>query len=427
VISRTSVMRYKNVRRSLPEIAQELNVEAVLEGSVLHAAQHVRVSIQLIRASNDEHIWADNYDAPLSDVIALQKTIAQQVAREVKAKLTPQEQRHLTKVETVDPEAYKDYLRGCYFANKRTPDTLKKAIEFFQRAIGKQPDYASAYAGLAEVYVWLNLMSVLPYSATYPQASTAVRKALELAEGLTEGLLANAFITSVYEAHRPSTTEEFERALASNPGSARVHQMYSIHLVMSGRYSEAEAEFERAIELDPLSPSINADGGWMFYLARKYDRALEELQRTVEMEPLFRYAHYRLGFLYMKRRMFAEAAAEFKGILDHTPDEPGPIAALLHAQALAGNLDEALELFSKLQSLSTVRFVAPSHMAFACVGLKEWNRALEWLEKAYDEHDSMLKPILVDPLCDGLRTEPRFQHVLQRLSLPCLTMRAATG
>src|SRR5438270_440350 len=318
VISRTSVMVYKGARKPLPQIARELNVDAVVEGTVLRSGDQVRITAQLIQAPADKHLWAESYEGNLRDTLALQKKVASAIAEQIRIELTPQEQAGLKKAKVVNPEAYEAYLKGRYFWNKRTADGLKAALAYFNQAIEEDPNYAQAHAGLADSY---NLLGdweygVLAPSEAYPKAKAAAIKALEQDNTLGEAHTSLAFSLDVFDWDWDSAEKEFGRAMELNPGYATAHQWYAWHLSEMARNSEAIAEMRKAEHLDPLSLIINADMAEILLVAHLNDEAIEQSRKTVEMDPNFAIAHYQLGQAFVQKHNYNEAIGEFQKAIE---------------------------------------------------------------------------------------------------------------
>ena len=417
VISRTSVMRFKQAKKPLPEIARELNVDAVVEGSVLSSGGRVRITAQLIYAPTDRHLWAKSYERSLSDVLLLQSEVARAIADEIRITLTPQEELQLGGARRVNPEANDAYLRGKYYWGKRTPDDLKKAFEYFKQALGKDPRYAPAYLGIAEYY------SVLPFytgsapDEVFPKAKQAVSKALELDDTLAEAHGADAYTKAYYDWDWAGAEEEFKRSLALDPNNATVHHRYSRFLASLGRIDEALAEIKRARELDPLSLVAKANVGVVYYFGRRYDQAIDELKRLLETQPDFSVAHWGLGLAYEQKRMYWQAIEEFEKAAALEKDDPNSIASLGHAYAVTGNKGAALKTIDELNVLAKHGDVSPYQLAVVYVGLGEKDRAFESLEKAKVERSTLLTYLKMDPRFDSLRSDPRFQDLLRGMGL----------
>jgi len=420
VISRTSVMRFKGARPQggLEEIARQLKVDAVVEGSVLRSGDRVRITAQLIGAVPERHLWARSYERDLRDVLSLQGEIARAIADEVRAKLTPDVQARLTRARPVNPEAYEAYLRGRYFWNKRTEEGTKKGIEFFGQALEKDPAYALAYTGLADCYYLLADYRFVPWKEAYPRAKGAATKALELDETLAEAHTSLAVIKGEYEWDWLGAEREFKRAIEFNPNYATAHHWYSDYLGVMGRHEEAIAEIKRAQQLDPLSLIINAVAGYRFYWARRYDEAVEQLRKTLEMDPNFAVAHWLLGQTYEQTGEYQSAIAEYQKGRSASGGSVYLVAALGHAYAAAGKRREALKILGELKELSKHTYISPYSTGVIYIALGEKDQALEWLEKAYQERAAGIVILKVDPMLDPLRSDPRFQALLRRMNFP---------
>ncbi len=417
VISRTSAMQYKGAKKPLPEIARELNVDAVVEGSVMRVGERVRITAQLIEAATDQHLWAESYDRELCDILMLQSEVAKAIAHEIKIKLTPQEQACLTCVRQVDPEAHELYLKGRYHWNKRTDEGLHKAIDYFDRAIERDSSYAFAYAGVADCYNILGFYSLLPPKETFPKARTAAAKALEIDDVIAEAHASLAFVKLYYDWEWPAAERGFKRAIQLNPGYATAHHWYAEYLLASEQSDDAIAEFRRARELDPLSLIINAGVGWAFYFARQYDLATEQFKMTLDMDPNFIPARLFLGQAYQQKAMYEEAIAEFGKALDLSGSATEIMAELGHVYAVSGRKGEAQKVLDELKELSERRYVSPYGIAIVHIGLGDAEQAFAWLDRAYEERSHFMALIKVDPRLDCIRPDPRFENLLQRIGL----------
>jgi len=419
VISRTSTQRYKSSPDDLPQIAKRLGVSSILEGSVQKTGDRVRVTVQLINAASDAHLWAETYDRNLTDVFAAESDIAKMIADTLRAKLSGSEQQAIAVRPTQNAEAHQLYLRGRYFWNKRTGADLKKAIDYFNQAIGKDPNYALAFAGLADAYVLLSAYAEASPKESLPQAKAAALKALELDSTLGEAhaTLANALIA--YDLNFAEANQEFERAIELNPNYATAHQWYAeTGLVPLGQFEKAVAEVKRALELDPLSLVINADVGTTLTNARRYDQAIEQLRETVEMDPSFYYAHWTLGNALELKGLTEEAIAEYKEAIALN-DDPLPRALLGHLYAKIGRKNEALAILKQVRELresSKQRYVSPYNLALIHIGLGQKDEALQLLEETYQDRDGYdIAFIKVEPLLDPLRGDPRFETLVQKV------------
>jgi serine/threonine protein kinase/Tfp pilus assembly protein PilF len=418
VISRTSSMRYRGTDKFVPEIARELNVDGVLEGSVLRAGERVRITAQLIHAATDEHLWAESYERDLRDILSLQSEVAQAIAQEIKIKLTPQERARLGRVHRVDPEAHDAYLRGRFHWNKRTEEALTEAIAYFKNAIEKDPSYALAYAGLADAYNILGFYAVRPPRETFPKAKAAALKALELDDTLAEARASLGYAKSCYDWDWLASEKVFKQAIELNPGYPIAHQWYGSTLTMMGRHDEAIAEQRRAQELDPLSVVISASVGWLLYYARRFDEAIEQSRKTLEMDPNFALAHLWLGWAYEQTGRYKEASEEAKKAVTLSGGSPYYRASLGHAYAQSGMKVEAEKILEELNEVPQRMYVSPYFLAEIYTGLGENEEAFRWLERAYEERANLLVFLKVEPKVDPLRSDPRFQDLLRRMNFP---------
>jgi TolB-like protein/DNA-binding winged helix-turn-helix (wHTH) protein/Flp pilus assembly protein TadD len=418
VVSRQSVMHYKGTDKPLPEIARELNVDAVVEGSALHIGERVRITVQLIEAASDRNLWADNYDRELSDVLAMHSEVAQAIAREIKIAVTRGEEKRLARARAVNPAAYAAYLKGRFYWNRRTGKDVERAIEYFQEAIKENPKDALAYAGLADCYSAATYYAGRNPNEAFPKARVTAAKALEIDEGLGEAHARIAWVLAVYDWDWSAAEKEFKRATELNPGYATAHQLYSYFLSGMGRHDEALAHAKRAQELDPLSAVIAGHLGITSYLADQYDQAIEEYQKAINMHPNFARTHADLGQAYVQKGMYAEAIAANRKAVELSGGDAMRMAILAHANALSGRRGEALSILNELKVLSKQGYVQPLAVAMIYVGLGENDQALEWLEKGYDVRDGDMILLKVAPHWDPLRSDPRFQSLLRRLNFP---------
>jgi TolB-like protein/DNA-binding winged helix-turn-helix (wHTH) protein/Flp pilus assembly protein TadD len=418
VISRTSVMVYKGARKPLPQIARELNVDAVVEGTVLHSGDQVRITAQLIEASTDKHLWSQSYEGEFRDTLALQNRVAREIADQIRINLTPQEQAALKSVKVVNPEAYESYLKGRYFWNKRTADGLKAALAYFQQAIEEDPKYAQAYSGLADTYALLGdwQYAVMTPKEAFPKAKTAAIKALELDSALGEAHNSLAFVLDGFDWDFDSAGKEFRRAIELNPGYATAHHWYAWHLSLLGRYDEATAEMRKAENLDPLSLIINADLAELLVLAHSYDESIEQSRKTIEMDPNFALAHNQLAQAYLQKHMYDQAVAELQKAVQLSGGSPTCTANLARAYVLSGKRSEALELLSELKKRSNPGYSNASEIAMIYASLGDAAQAMNWLEKGYEERFN--PGVLLRPGFDPLRSDSRFQNLLHRIGLP---------
>jgi TolB-like protein/DNA-binding winged helix-turn-helix (wHTH) protein/Tfp pilus assembly protein PilF len=418
VISRTSVMVYKGARKSLPQIARELNVDAVVEGTVLRSGDRVRITAQLIEASTDKHLWSQSYEGELRDTLALQNRVASAIADQIRINLTPQEQAALKNVRVVNPEAYESYLKGRYFWNKRTADGLKVALAYFNQAIEEDPKYAQAYSGLTDTYALLGdwQYAVMTPKEAFPKAKAAAIKALELDSALGEAHNSLAFVLDGFDWDFDSAGKEFRRAIELSPGYATAHHWYAWHLSLLGRYDEAIAEMRKAENLDPLSLIINADLAELLVLAHSYDESIRQSRKTIEMDPNFALAHNQLAQAYLQKHMYAEAVAELQKAVRLSGDSPTCIANLARAYVASGNRSEAVKLLDDLKKRSNPGYSNVSEIAMIYASLGNTDQAMNWLEKGYEERFN--PGVLLRPGFDPLRSDSRFQNLAHRIGLP---------
>jgi len=409
VISRTSVMPYKGVRKPLPQIARELNVDAVVEGTVLHSGKQVRITAQLIRAPADKHLWAQSYEGDVSDTLALQKKVARAIVEQIRIKLTPQEDAVLENVKVVNPEAYENYLKGRYFWNKRTADGLKKASYYFNRAIEGDPNYSLPYTGLADIH----------QLSDHPQlAREEVQKALDLDDQLPEAHNSLARLLYLFNRDWEGADREFKRALELDHNYAPAHHWYSMYLAVEGRKEQALAEAQKASELDPLSPVVGANLAKILQEAGQNDKAIEQAKKTLDLEPDSAVTHAVLGVVYQDKRMYAEAITEYKRALQ-LGGPPGEVRGLLgYAYAVSGNRTDAEKIIAELKALWPRHTHAALDLAVVFSGLGNKENALYWLEKAQEMHVSDLIGIRQDSHFVEVRSDPRFQALVQRADAP---------
>jgi TolB-like protein/DNA-binding winged helix-turn-helix (wHTH) protein/Tfp pilus assembly protein PilF len=421
VISRTSVMVYQGARKPLPQIARELNVDAVVEGTVLRAGDRVRITAQLIDAATDKHLWSQSYEGELRDTLALQDRVARAIAEQIKINLTPREQAALKSGKAVNPEAYESYLKGRFFWNKRTAEALRVAQAYFNQAIEEDPKYAQAYSGLADTYALLGdwQYAVMTPAQAYPKAKAAALKAVELDSTLGEAHNSLAFVLDGFDWDLDAGGKEFRRALELSPGYATAHQWYAWHLALLGRYDEAIVEMKKAQSLDPLSLIINADLAELLVIARSYDESIKQSRKTIEMDQNFAMAHNQLGQAYLQQHLYAQAIVELQKAVELSAGSPACIANLARAYALSGRKDEALKLLDRLQTSSTPCYSHASEIAAIYISLRDRNQAMNWLEKGYAERFN--PGVLIRPAFDPLHTDPRFQNLLHRVGLPSST------
>jgi TolB-like protein/Tfp pilus assembly protein PilF len=415
VISRTSTQRYQSKPRNLAQIAKQLGVANILEGSVQKVADQVRISVQLINAQTDAHLWADTYDRKLTDVFLVETDIAKTIADSLKAKLTRSERQAIAVRPTANPEAYELYLKGRFLWNKRTGADLRKAIDYFNHAIAKDPNYALAHAGLADCYDLLCEYSELSPNESYPKAKAAAIRALELDDTLGEAHTSLAYSLLNYDWDWRSAEREYQRAIQLNPNYATAHQWYAECLSMLGRHTEAIAEIKRAQQLDPLSLIINQGVGGKYLYARRYDEAMAQFHRTLELYPHFPPTHQRLGWCYAQKRMYDEAIAEMQRAVELSGNSTQMIAALGYSYAAAGRRDTAQGIIAELERRSKESYVDNYFVATIFAALGDKDEAFALLNKACAERSYWMPWLNIDFQLDNLRSDSRFDALVQRV------------
>jgi TolB-like protein/DNA-binding winged helix-turn-helix (wHTH) protein/Tfp pilus assembly protein PilF len=414
VIARTSVMHYKNNQTALGQIGQDLGVQYVIEGSVRRDANNVRVTAQLIQTKDQTHVWGRQYDRELKGFLALQGEIAQEIADEIQ--ITLGDHKSAAAQPALSPqnyEAYDLYLKGQYFFNKRTAASLQEAIGYFAQATTKDPNYARAYAGLADSYALMGGYSGRPQAEFMPRARAAALRALQIDDRLPEAHTALALIVQNYDWDWQTAEKEFRRAIELNPNYATAHHWYAEHLMWRGHFDEALQESERARQLDPLSLIIAADNGAILYFSRQYDRAIEKWRSVLEMDPDFQRAHLIVG-AYVEKGMFAEALADTEKVRPFTA-VPNYLSWRAYIYGRSGQSAQARRTLRELLQSNRSRPVDPMMFALAYLGMGDKDQVLAWLEKAYAEHSNELTTLRVSPAYDPLRSDPRFQDLMHRV------------
>ena len=416
VISRTSVMPYKRARKPLPQIARELNVDAVVEGTVLRSGSQVRITAQLIEAQVDKHLWSETYDGDLRDTLTVQNNVARAIAEQIRINLNAQEQASLTHGKVVDPQAHEAYLKGRYFWNKRTGDDLEKAVEYFSQAIELDPNYAQAYSGLADSYALLGdwEYGVLAPTEALPRAKAAAVKALQLDDTLAEAHTSLAFCLDVFDWDWKSAGTEFRRAIELNPGYATAHHWYAWHLSSLGKNDEAIAEMRKAQSVDPLSLIINVELAELLLITHVIDQSIDQSRKTLEMDVNFPLAHNQLGVAYLEQQKREEAIAELQKAVQLSSGNPTCTANLARAYAAAGSTNEAMQLLGDLKK-PRGGYSNASEIAMVYAALGDKDHAMMWLNRAYSERFN--PSVLLRPGFDPLRADPRFQDLERRVGL----------
>ena len=416
VVSRTSAMLYKGARRPLREIARELDVDTIVEGTVLRVGHRVRITAQLIDAGKEAHLWAESYERHLRDVLHLQAEVAEAIAKQVQVKLTPQERADLAQTKSVNPEAYEAYLKGRYHWLRRSGEELPKAVRYFEQAIEIDRSYATAYAGLADSLSGLGVYFAAPQQGCGKAKQLALR-AIEMDPGLAEAHCSFAWATAWYDYDFCTAEREFERALELNPRYATAHLWYGFCLGAMGRYEESYAEFKRAIRLDPHNTYTYATFGFVFYLTRRYDDAVKQFKKSLELDPGIGQAYCGLGWAYTQQSMYDDAIVTISKAVELAPRATLFLGFLGEAHAAAGHREEAQKILDQLLDEKT-RYVSPHFVARIYLTLGNKEKALTWLETAFRERASLMVLLNTDPRFDELRSEPRFQALIRGMKFP---------
>ena len=417
IISRASVMHYEREGKTMKEIAAELGVQYVLEGSVRKSGSDLRITTQLIDAGQDVYLWADNYRGTIEQIFDIQENVAARIVKALKMRLTPDEKRNLKRRATANTEAYQLYLKGRFFWNKRSTDGLLKAIQYFEEAIEQDPLYAPAWAGIADTYNLLGEYGTTSRKETYARARSAVQKALELDDRLAEAHTSLAFLIMLNEWDWSNSEKEFKRAISLNPNYPTAHHWYAQWLMFRGRIDEALQEASKAVELDPFSAAILKDKGLTLYYARDCDSAIEYARKTLELDQSFAPAHRLLSLSYLGKKMFAEAIDANERWMAMAGNEIEATIGLAQIYAAAGRRVEALVLVARLspEQLSAGNFMRGLAVVHAALG--DNDTAFAWLDKCYDARAEALCTLRIDPKIDGLRADPRFAALLKKVGL----------
>jgi TolB-like protein/predicted Zn-dependent protease len=413
VIARTSTQRFKSAPDDLQQIANQLGVTNILEGTVQKAGDQVRVNVRLINAMTDAHLWAETYDRKLTDIFAVESEIAKTVAETLQARLTGSEKNSIAKTPTVNPEAYELYLKGKFFAEKRTGADLRKSIEYYDQAIAKDPDYPLAYVGLADSHLLLSVYGALSPKEAASPARAALNKALELDDSLAQAHASSGLLATL-ELDLNRAITELERAIQLNPNNATAHHWIALPLMAIGQSDRAIIEGKRAIELDPLSLICNADLGWIYFNARRYDEAEAQARKTLEMDPRFYVAHFYLGEALQFQGKLTDGIAECQKSVELNND-PFSFAMLGQAYARQGKTDEARKVLAHLREQAKSQYISPYAFAVVLTALGKKTQAIDELERGYDEGGFYISLIKVDPRFDDLRGDPRFEALVQKV------------
>jgi TolB-like protein/Tfp pilus assembly protein PilF len=416
VMSKSAVSRYKGKEPDVPAVGRALGVRAVLTGRITQRGDNLTVSAELVDAADNSHLWGEQYDRKLADVLAVQNDIAHQIADKLRLRLSNTQMAHMTKRQTANPEAYQLYLKGRYFAGQFTPDSLSKGMNYFRQAIALDPTYALAYDGMSYYYDLIEDTDDTP-SAVMLKAKEAALKAVALDDSLVEPHVELASAYFSYDFDWPAAEREFERAFSLNPNYAAAHEYYGWYLLTQGRTDQAIQEGQRAAQLDPLSPEIHSLLGWVLYFARRYDQAAEELHKCLELDPNYWMGDYQLGLAYAQLGRFDDAIAAQRKAAKLFASASWIQTEIARENAIAGKIPEARQALQDLLKRSRTTHVVPYGIATVYAALGDKDQAFAQLEQAYSQRSFFLDFLKVDPELDSLRSDPRFQSLLSRMKM----------
>ena len=418
IMAQSTVFRYKGRGVDPQAVGRDLNVRAVLTGRIMQSGGSLRIGAELVDVATGLQLWGAQYDRKPGDIFSIQDEISNEISDKLRLKLTRAEKKRLTKRQTDDPEAYRLYLKGRHHWNKWTEDGFYKAIDYFQQAVEKDPAYALASAGIADSYILLGWNSYLPPKDAFPKAKIAAMAALRLDPDLGEAHTPMAAVLWLYDWQWPEAQAEFKRSIALNFAHATASHWYAECLMTMGHQAEAIAGMKKSQELDPLSLIISVAIGWAHYMARQYDAAIEQLHRTMELDPNYPVTYWILGLILRKLGRYKQAITEGEKGVKFSGGSPMLTAALAQTLATAGRKKEAIQILEDLTKLAQQKYIAPCFFAGIHIGLGENDRAIECLEKSFEEHSHWLIYLHIDPSMDALRSDPRFQDLLRRIGLP---------
>ena len=418
VVARSTVFRYKGKDIDPQKAGSDLHVRAVVSGRLLQRGNTLIVRAELINVATGGQLWGGQYNRKPEDVFALQEDLSREISEKLRLQLTGEERQRLTKRYTEDSEAYRLYLKGRYHWNKRSPEGLQKAVEYFRQALDRDPAYSLAYAGLADTYAYLSFFNVVAPREAMPKAKTAAVKGLEIDKALAEAHVSLGYISFTYDGDWPAAGKHFEQALTLNPAYTRGHTFYTFYLSSSGRSEEALEVAKGALDLDPASPAVSHSLAVQLYLARKFDRAIEQAHDTLEMDANFAISYAVLGEVYLSKGMYREGLSALEKYSALSRSGAASLALLGYAHARLGERKESLQVIEALKAASKQSFVPALFVALVYAGLEDKDQAFTWLEKAYEERFSRLAYLKVEALWDPLRSDPRFADLLRRVGIP---------
>ena len=418
VVARSTVFRYEGKNIDPQKAGSDLHVRAVVSGRLLQRGSTLIVRAELMDVATGAQLWGGQYNRKPEDVFALQDDLSREISEKLRLQLTGKEKQRLTKRYTEDAEAYRLYLKGRYHWNKRAPDGVQKAVDYFQQAIEKDPAYSLAYAGLADTYAYLSFFCVIPSRQAMPKAKAAAAKALEIDHDLAEAHVSLGYVSFTYDWDWLAAGEHFEQALALNPAYSRAHTFYAFYLSSLGRSEEALAVAKRALDLDPASPAVSHSLAVQLYLARKFDRASKQAHDTLEMDANFAVSYAVLGEAYLSKGMYREGLSALEKYSTLSRGGAASLALLGYLHARSGERKKSLEMIEELKAASKQSFVPALFIALVYAGLEDKDQAFTWLDKAYEERFTRLAYLKVEVLWDPLRSDPRFNDLLRRVGIP---------
>jgi tetratricopeptide (TPR) repeat protein len=407
-------MRYKSTNKTLAQIARELHVDAIVEGSVMRDGNHLRITAQLIYVPTDTHLWSESYQRDLRDVLDVQHELALAIAGEIRVKLTAQEQAGLARIPSQNFAAHDAYLKGRYHLQQGTEDQMREAKAYFEEAVGIDSRYAPAYAGLADYYY---LTNESPPRVAMPKAYEYVQKALALDDRLPDAHATLASIRFYGNWDWPGAESEFKRAIELSPSYAEARRTYSDFLSEMGRHDQALAEIRTAQELDPFAAATILAGGWAFYYAREYHRAIEQCRTVLDLDSRSVSARDCLGSAYLATAAYDQAIAEYSALVTSSGNDPLRLASLGCAYALSGRKRPARRVIAQLTAASKIHYVPPYFLGLIHAALGDKDESFSWLQRAYEQHDSYLVRLKVEPVIDPLRSDSRYRELLRRMNL----------
>ncbi len=418
VVARSTVFRYKGKDIDPQKAGNDLQVHAVVSGRLLQRGNTLIVRAELMNVATGGQLWGGQYNRKPEDVFALQDDLSREISEKLRLQLTGDEKQRLTKRYTEDAEAYRLYLKGRYHWNKRSPESLQKAVEYFRKALDKDPAYSLAYAGLADTYAHLSFFNVVAPREAMPKAKTAAEQGLEIDKDLAEAHVSLGYISFTYEGDWPAAGKHFEQALTLNPAYSRAHTFYALYLSSLGRSEEALEVAKRALDLDPASPAVSHSLAVQLYLARKFDRAIEQAYDTLEMDGNFAISYVVLGEVYLSKGMYRDGLSALEKYSALSRRNATSLAFLGYSHARLGERKEALRMIEELKAASQQSFVPALFVALVYTGLEDKDQAFTWLEKAYEERFNRLAYLKVEALWGPLHSDPRFADLLRRVGIP---------